>query len=90
MDRGNLENKYKHLEAGKTYIINKTFFDFDNVQYKEGEKIVFIGSNFVPYEDGLSLFVVYRNEERQIRLQIRPEEQQVIAQSLEKLFVEMD
>ena len=42
----------------------------------------FIGSNFVPYDDGLSLFLVYKGKEKQIRLQIRPEEQQEIVQNL--------
>ncbi len=42
---------------------------------------------FVPHEDGLSLFVLIGSDECHIRLQVRPEEQEHIANNLED-FVE--
>ena len=60
MDRSYLNKEYGHLIAGSKYSIAKSFRDYDNYPYEEGNVIEFIGSNFVPYEDGLSLFCIYK------------------------------
>ena len=90
MDKSHLDRKYDHLRAGRKYSIVKSFRDYDNYQYEEGNIIEFIGSNFVPYEDGLSLFCIYKDREKQIRLQLRPEEQQEIASNLKEYLVPVD
>lgn len=82
MDRSYLSKEYNHLKSGMKYRILKSFTDYDGIVYESGEVVEFIGSNFVPYEDGLSLFFVCKGKEKQIRLQIRPEEQQEIVQNL--------
>ncbi len=87
MDKSHLDKKYNHLKSGKKYTIVKSFKDYDNYPYEEGNEIEFIGSNFVPYEDGLSLFVKYEQREKQIRLQLRSEEQQEIAHNLQEYLV---
>ena len=90
MDRSLLNKEYRHLKAGEKYLVVKSFRDYDNYSYEEGNVIEFIGSNFVPYEDGLSLFFVYQGREKQIRLQVRPEEQQEIAQNINKYLVPLN
>ena len=87
MDKSLLDKKYDHLQSGGKYTIVKSFKDYDNYSYEEGNEIEFIGSNFVPYEDGLSLFVKYKQREKQIRLQLRPEAQQEIAHNLKEYLV---
>ena len=87
MDRSYLNKEYDHLKAGRKYSIAMSFRDYDNNPYEEGNVIEFIGSNFVPYEDGLSLFCIYKDREKQIRLQVRPEAQQEIAHNLQQYLV---
>jgi Domain of unknown function (DUF3601). len=87
LDRKHLDKKYSHLIAGRKYTISKSFRDYDNYPYEQGNVIEFIGSNFVPYEDGLSLFCIYKDREKQIRLQIRPEEQEEIAHNIQDYLV---
>ncbi|OZG75028.1 hypothetical protein BTA51_01095 [Hahella sp. CCB-MM4] len=87
MERRNLSREYGHLKAGQKYTIAKPFKDYDNNVYEESLVIEFIGSNFVPYDDGLSLFCVYKGRERQIRLQVRPEAQQEVVHNLQQYLV---
>lgn len=63
------------LNAGAAYRVVKEFRDFDNRLHAVGEAWTFIGSNFVPYDDGLSLYATIDGGERQVRLQWRPEAQ---------------
>lgn len=87
MNKNNLKKKYGHLEAGASYRIAKSFWDYDDKFYDEGRVIKFYGSSFVPYDDGLSLFCQLNNQEIQIRLQVRSEEQEEIAHNLELYLV---
>jgi hypothetical protein len=87
MDRSYLDKEYEHLRSGNKYSIAKSFRDYDNNAYEQGFVIEFIGANFVPYEDGLSLFCIYKDREKQIRLQLSAQEQQEIAENLEQYLV---
>lgn len=87
MNKANLNKKYGHLKTGLNYRVAKQFRDYDNILYSEGEIIKFYGSSFLSYDDGLSLFCLYKRKETQIRLQLRPEEQQEIAHNLEYYLV---
>ncbi|WP_417761425.1 hypothetical protein [Shewanella sp.] len=84
MDSRQLDKQYAHLNAGQTYRVMQSFVDYDNDTYPEGTTLLFIGANFVPYDDGLSLFCEINGAEQQIRLQLRPEEQLHIVRSLEQ------
>lgn len=53
----------------------RAFRDFDGGVHPEGEVWTFIGSSFLPYDDGLSLFAVIDGTHRQVRMQWRDEEQ---------------
>lgn len=82
MDSSLLDKQYAHLNAGQTYRVMQTFVDYDNDTYAEGCTLTFIGANFVPYEDGLSLFCEINGQQRQMRLQLRPQEQLHIVKAL--------
>jgi hypothetical protein len=74
---------FQHLEPGRWYEVIAPFTDHDRVEHAKGESWRFLGYNFVPYDDGLSLFVSLDGEQEwQIRLQWRPEEQAAIIDAL--------
>jgi len=67
---------YAHLRIGGRYRVTEEFRDFDGDVHPVGETWTFLGYSFLPYEDGLSLFVSLDGEQEwQIRLQHRPEGQ---------------
>ena len=74
---------FKHLVNGRQYAVIQTFRDFDNGEHVVGETWTYIGSSFLPYDDGLSLFVEIDGKQRQIRMQWRDEEQGPIIDHLQ-------
>ena len=73
---GGLDPRHAFLQSGRRYRVLREFTDFDGDAHRAGEEWTFLGSNFVPYEDGLSLFVSKDGvSEWQIRMQWRPEAQ---------------
>ena len=74
---------YLHLEPGVRYRVRQAFRDFDREEHAVGETWWFIGSAFLPYDDGRSLFVSFDGErEWHIRVQDREEEQRAILDKL--------
>jgi hypothetical protein len=74
---------FKHLAAGQRYRVIREFVDFDGDLHPAGEGWTFLGQNFLPFDDGLSLFVSLDGErEWHIRLQWRPEAQAAVIDSL--------
>jgi hypothetical protein len=63
------------LNPGQTYFVVKGFQDYDGMIHPIGEQWRFVEKNFLPYEDGLSLFVERHGQKIQIRLQWREEAQ---------------
>jgi hypothetical protein len=63
------------LIPGQTYPVTKVFIDYDGIHHHGGEEWRFVEKNFVPYDDGLSLFVERNGQTTQIRLQWRDEAQ---------------
>jgi hypothetical protein len=62
----------------------KQFTDFDGNVHPVGESWTYLGKNFVPYHDGLSLYVAPDGQrEWQIRMQWLPEGQGPIIDNLE-------
>lgn len=80
---------FKHLQPGMRYHVIKPFFDDDCIGHPAGETWIFAGSNFLPYEDGLSLFIT-RDDGRvqHVRLQWRPEAQGDIIDALDRHIAE--
>lgn len=75
MERAWPTTPFAHLETDRHYVVIKPFKDFDGQEHKIGEAWTYIGSSFLPYDDGLSLFAVIDGKERQVRMQWRDEEQ---------------
>ncbi len=65
------------LTPGQKYKVIKAFADYDKIQHPVGETWTFVATNFLPYDDGLTLFVTIDNFQKEIsyRLQWRQEEQ---------------
>jgi hypothetical protein len=77
---------FMHLVSGHRYIVVQAFIDFDRDNHPVGETWTFIGSAFLPYDDGLSLFVETDASLRHIRMQWREEEQGPIIDRLDQFI----
>ena len=83
LDAQNCTSTHQHLVAGRKYRVVREFKDFDGDVHPIGEVWTFMGSSFLPYDDGLSLFVSPDDKcEWHIRMQWRPEQQGEIIDSL--------
>jgi hypothetical protein len=63
------------LTPGQRYCVAQEFVDYDQQVHPVGETWVFECTNFVPYEDGLTLHVRAHGLPLVYRFQQRPEEQ---------------
>ena len=76
------------LTPGTRYWVAKSFTDYDGHVHEAGETWTFLGDNFVPYYDGMSLFVSPDDEsEWQIRLEWTDEGEGKILDSVDAYFV---
>lgn len=66
------------LIPGQVYRVKAAFIDYDGIVHHIGETWRFVGKNFLPYEDGLTLEVEQDGQRQVIRLQWRPEAQEGI------------
>jgi hypothetical protein len=78
---------FKHLIPGKHYKIIKTFKDYDGKPYQPGKIYTYLGNDFLPYDDGLTLHFSQSGEVVAVRLQWREEAQKEIIEGLEHYFV---
>ena len=75
---------YRHLVPGRRYHVVRSFADHDGIAHEPGESWTFRRATFLPYEDGLSLFVdAPGSPPRQIRLRHRPEAEGAIIDALD-------
>ena len=75
---------FKHLKIGGHYVVVRDFTDHDGMLHPAGETWRFLGHNFVPYYDGLSLFVSLDGiGEWQVRLQWDRDAEAAIIDDLE-------
>jgi hypothetical protein len=64
------------MREGGRYVVIKAFTNFDGREHPVGEQWTFRGDNFLPYDDGLSLFLTIEGQgERQIRMRWIPGDQ---------------
>ena len=74
---------FQQLRVGRSYRVIRPFTDHDGDLHPVGERWTYIGHNFVPYHDGLSLFVsIDGAREWQIRLSWRAEDQGAVIDAL--------
>lgn len=66
-----------HLITGQKYMVVKAFTDYDKLLHPIGETWTFVRTDFIPYDDGLSLHVTMDNIQKKAsyRFQWREEEQ---------------
>jgi len=76
------------LEPHSMYRVVARFVDYDKVAHEVGERWRFLRKAFLPYEDGLSLFVEQDGRETHIRMQCREEEQGQIVNAFSDFVVE--
>jgi hypothetical protein len=75
--------RYGMLEPDQRYTVVREFTDFDGMLHPPGEIWRFLTYSFLPYDDGLSLFVSLDDKcEWHIRLQDRAEQQGAIVSNL--------
>ena len=75
---------FKHLKTGRRYRVVKAFTDFDRDEHPAGETWRFEGHSFLPYDDGLSLFVSPDEDRlRHVRMRWTPEDQGEVIDHLE-------
>ena len=76
-------DSFLNLSQGQKYKVIKPFIDFDKIVHPMGETWIFITTNFLPYDDGLTLHVQAENSLDEIvyRLQWREEEQAEIIEN---------
>lgn len=74
---------FMHLALARRYEVIKAFTDFDRTLHPVGETWIFLGHNFLPYDDGLTLWALRDGREPgSFRMQWRPEEQGGIIDNL--------
>lgn len=73
-----------HLAIGRRYRVVRAFTDFDSGVHPVGEEWEFRGHAFLPYDDGLSLFVSTGGDHlRHIRMRWTPDDQGPIVDRLQ-------
>lgn len=84
------ESEFQSLIAGRRYAVRSDFVDFDGDTHRSGETWKFLGANFLPFDDGQSLFVSLDGmREWHIRLQWRAEQQAHVLDNLD-YFIQPD
>ncbi|HLO33109.1 MAG TPA: DUF3601 domain-containing protein [Anaerolineales bacterium] len=63
------------LVPGQTYSVIADFKDYDGIVHSVGERWRFVGKDFLPYEDGLTLIIEKNGQTVPFRLQWRAETQ---------------
>ena len=55
-------DKSLKLITGQEYLVKKPFTDYDGLVHGVGEIWTYQGTNFLPYDDGLTLHVLMDNK----------------------------
>lgn len=79
---------YVDLIPGRKYRLVKPFTDYDHQVHPIGESWTYVGTNYLPYDSGLTLHVLKDNAPDVYRLQWIKEEQAAIIENF-KDFVEL-
>lgn len=75
--------QFLFMSSGRRYKVIKAFKDFDGHLHPAGEEWAFLGSAFLPHDDGVSWFVSLDGEaEWHIRLQRDPVAQAALLDDL--------
>jgi hypothetical protein len=77
------------LSPGQSYRVIGAFKDYDGIIHPVGEYWRFVRKSFLPYEDGLTLFIETDGQARSFRLQWRTGSQGQIIDNFSDLVVEI-
>jgi Domain of unknown function (DUF3601) len=77
------------LVPGRTYRVIRIFIDYDGTVHPIDESWRFVKKSFLPYEDGLSLFVEKNQQTVLFRLQWREESQGQIIDNFSDFVAEV-
>lgn len=75
---------FQHLITDAAYEVAREFTDYNGGIHSVGERWIYLTHTFLPYEDGLSLYVIVEDRNHQIRMQWRTEEQGEILDNLKQ------
>ena len=81
------QTPFRSLEPGRRYFVAAGFRDHDGAWFEPGRVLAFPGWNFVPYDDGLTLYFRDDGETVTIRLQDRPEAEAAVVDALDVHFI---
>lgn len=79
---------FTHMVPDRSYRVARPFTDFDGRMHAVGDLWTYKGESFLPYDDGLSLFVSINGREAQIRMRVAPEDQGPIIDRFADYLVE--
>jgi hypothetical protein len=79
-----------NLKPGKQYCVTREFDDYDAIKHPVGEIWTFEKTNFLPYEDGLTLHVLQNGKSEVYRFQRIAEEQEGILSEFESYVLEIN
>lgn len=83
-------NNILKLVPGRTYKLVKAFEDYDGIIHPIDETWTYQGTNFLPYDDGLTLHVLVQNESTVYRLQWREDAQAHIIEHFREYVEQID
>ena len=87
----NSADEFQGLRRRRWYRVVKEFSDFDGDVHPEGETWLFLGHNFLPYEDGLSLFIsLDGHQEWHIRMRWTSEDQGLVIDAMQQYLTLVD
>jgi len=83
LTNSNCAYKHQHLFAGRKYRVVREFVDYDKQLHPVGETWTFLAASFLPYEDGLTIYISFEGKQKwRFRMQWREEEMGPILNSL--------
>ena len=77
------------LQPGRHYEVVVPFTDYDHIPHPVGERWTFETTNFLPYDDGLTLHVTRHGLPVVYRPQLRPEAQMEIIHEFGRYVTEV-
>ena len=77
------------MTPGPTYRVVRPFTDFDGRRHAAGDLWTYRSESFLPYDDGLTLFVTINGQEAQIRMRVTPDDQGPIIDSFAEYLIEV-
>ncbi len=91
MSSNTAKRKFSAFELiqGKPYRVITDFVDYDGLHHKVGESWSFTGHDFLPYDDGLTIYIIRDGKNSALRMQSSPESQGAIVDAFSDFVEEL-